>query len=129
MSTPNVTNISSDDEDDEIEVLEFRKLTQDLLDHPSQSEERRITKKLSDVQCPICFDVVNMATTTSCGHIFCLECIEHSISSSHARGQVRSSQRGRGLCPLCRKQVVFKETIPLKMKKANNIGKPNLPPK
>ena len=44
MSTPNVTNISSDDEDDEIEVLEFRKLTQDLIDNPTQPEERRITK-------------------------------------------------------------------------------------
>ena len=103
MSTPNVTNISSDDEDDEIEVLEFRKLTQDLIDNPTQPEERRITKKLSDVECPICFDEV--------------------------RGQVRSSQRGRGLCPLCRKQVVFKETIPLKMKKAEKIDKPDLPPK
>lgn len=129
MSTPNVTNISSDDEDDEIEVLEFRKLTQDLIDNPTQPEERRITKKLSDVECPICFDEVRRAITTSCGHVFCLECIERSISSSHARGQVRSSQRGRGLCPLCRKQVVFKETIPLKMKKADKIDKPDLPPK
>lgn len=45
MSTPNVTNISSDDEDDEIEVLEFRKLTQDLIDNPTQPEEKKNHQK------------------------------------------------------------------------------------
>lgn len=136
-----VINISSDEEeidDNDVEIVEFRKLTADLMEHPQQSSEsRRTTKKLADVQCPICFDEVTQATTTSCGHIFCLECIQQSIASSHARGQVRNSAnggRGRGsqglgvgLCPLCRKKVIFKETIVLRMKVGKNNGIPKLP--
>ncbi|EGW31202.1 uncharacterized protein SPAPADRAFT_140703 [Spathaspora passalidarum NRRL Y-27907] len=127
-----IINISSDEEDDigeeDVEIVEFRKVTNDLIDHPSQ-KPNHTTKKLSDVQCPICFDDVTNATTTSCGHIFCLECIEQSISSSHARGQVSGNGRGKGLCPLCRKQVSFKDTILIRLKVGERIGKPELPPK
>ncbi|RLV91000.1 hypothetical protein JA1_004183 [Spathaspora sp. JA1] len=126
-----IINISSDEEEDEqedVEIVEFRKLTKELIDHPV-AKQSHTTKKLSDVQCPICFDDVTNATTTSCGHIFCLECIEQSISSSHARGQVSGNGRGKGLCPLCRKQVAFKDTILLRMKVGQRIGKPDLPPK
>ncbi|KAL6450779.1 SLX8 E3 ubiquitin-protein ligase complex SLX5-SLX8 subunit SLX8 [Candida maltosa Xu316] len=131
MSEREIINLSSDEDDgdNDLEVLEFRKLTQNLVDNPTQVEEKRITKKLSDIQCPICFDNVTKATSTSCGHIFCLECIEQSISSSHARGQVRANFRGRGLCPLCRKQVTFRETILMRVKKAAKVGKPDLPSK
>lgn len=128
MSESPVIQLSSDEEEeDEIEEIEFRNATQKLIDNPSQSEENRSAKKLSDIQCPICFDDITDATTTSCGHIFCLECIEQSISSSHARGQVRNAARGKGLCPLCRKEVTFKETIVIRAKKAKKVGMPELP--
>ncbi|KAI5953126.1 hypothetical protein KGF54_002497 [Candida jiufengensis] len=121
-------NVDDDDSDDEIQILEFRKITQDLLDNPQQQNSNeststsnetqapKVTKKLSESQCPICFDDIDNATVTSCGHIFCLNCIEQSISSSHARGN-SSIPRGKGLCPLCRKMVSFKETIVLKLRK------------
>ncbi|KAI3402600.2 hypothetical protein KGF56_004692 [Candida oxycetoniae] len=126
-----IIEISSED-DDEVEILEFRKITQDLInstDHEQQPQSQqekqsnsghKVTKKLSDIQCPICFDIVENATTTTCGHIFCLQCIEQSISSSRARGQA-NMPRGKGLCPLCRKVVSFKETIILKLKKADTV--------
>lgn len=130
METPEyIINISSDEEDvddNDLEIIEFRKQTQNLIDNPEQPQHH-ITKKLAEVQCPICFDEVTMATSTSCGHIFCLECIQQSISSSHARGQVRG-KRGSGLCPLCRKNISFKDTIVLRMKLATTMGIPELPP-
>lgn len=134
MSSNVITIDSDSDSDDDIEILEFRKITQDLINNPqsqitnndnhgSQSTptttpDHKTVKKLADIQCPICFDNIDVATVTSCGHVFCLECIEMSISSSHARGQGRMA-RGRGLCPLCRKVVSFKDTIVLKLKKSD----------
>lgn len=112
-----------DDDGDEVEILEFRQETQNLLNNPSNL---KIVKKLNDVECPICFDEVTNATVTSCGHIFCLECIQQSISSSSARGQTRG-KRGVGLCPLCRKRVNFKDTTVLRMKISGKIEPPPLP--
>jgi hypothetical protein len=127
MATPYVISVPSDDDDDsdDIEIVEFRKQTQDLINNPEV--QHNSTKKLSDFQCPICFDDVKVATTTSCGHIFCLECISQSISGSHALGQV-SGRRGTGLCPLCRKSVSFKESTVLRLKLATITTKPTLPP-
>ncbi|CUM52341.1 uncharacterized protein AC631_03853 [Debaryomyces fabryi] len=128
MSTANIENIinlSSEDEDD-VEIIAFKKETQDLIDNPIQPPHTNSTKKLSNVQCPICFDEVTNATATSCGHVFCLECIQQSIASSTARGQTKG-KKGVGLCPLCRKRVTFKETMLLRMKLAKVTGPPPIP--
>lgn len=113
-----------DDDDDAIKILEFRKETQHLLNHPQSKETPKIVKKLNDVECPICFDQVENATVTSCGHIFCLDCIQQSISSSSARGQTRG-KKGTGLCPLCREKVTFKDTTLLRLKVGPKIQAPN----
>lgn len=124
MSPGYVINIESEDDDEnDVEIMEFRQNTRDLL---KENSKPTIVKKLSEVQCPICFDEVTQATTTLCGHVFCLECIQQSISSSNARGQVRG-KRGTGLCPLCRKTVAFKDTIVMKMKVQHKTGVPELP--
>lgn len=130
-ATPDyVIDITSDEDDvDDVEIIEFRKHTKDLIENPLQPPlaPGHTTKKLADIQCPICFDDLTIATTTACGHIFCLECIEQSISSSNARRQ-GSGRRGMGLCPLCRKSISFKDTIVLRMKVAHYDDKPELPP-
>lgn len=127
MATPYIINISSDEEEDQeeddIEILEFRKETQELINNNVPHN----LKKLLNIQCPICFDEIDIATLTTCGHIFCLDCISQSISSSYARGQVRG-RRGVGLCPLCRKSVSFKESVVLRLKLASHTTKPSLPP-
>lgn len=113
--SPYVITVSSDeegDDDDDVQMLEFHKQTQNLIEKPAP----KIVKKLSEAECPICFDSIENATTTSCGHVFCLECLQKSISASAARGQTRRA-RGVGLCPMCRESVLFKETIVLKLKK------------
>lgn len=115
-----ITLDSSDEDSADIEINDFQQETRDLLDHPQQET---VTKALHNLECPICFDVINTATATSCGHVFCLECILQSVSSSTARGQ--TARHGVGLCPLCRKKVTFKDTIVLRMKPAHA---PILPP-
>lgn len=119
MPQPYIINISSDEDDDDVEVLEFRKQTQELISRAPP----KVVKKLSDAECPICFDAITNATTTLCGHVYCLECLQRSISSSLARGQTRG-RKGVGLCPMCRKSVAFKDAIVLRMK----AGKPVAPP-
>lgn len=113
-STPYVITVSSDENEDEddVQMLEFHKQTQSLIEKPAP----KVVKKLSEAECPICFDCIVDATTTSCGHVYCLECLQKSISSSAARGQTRRA-RGVGLCPMCRESVLFKDSIVLKLKK------------
>lgn len=109
-----ITLDSSEDESGDIEVIDFQRETEDLLNNPPQ--EAKI-KALHNLECPICFDLITTATATSCGHVFCLECIQQSVSSSTARGQ--TTRHGVGLCPLCRKRVTFKDTTVLRMKPAH----------
>lgn len=112
--SPYVITVSSDEgeDEDDIQMLEFHKQTQSLIDKPAP----KIVKKLSEAECPICFDSIASATTTSCGHLFCLECLQKSISASAARGQTRRA-KGVGLCPMCRESVLFKDAIVLKLRK------------
>lgn len=112
--SPYVITVSSDEgeEEDDVQMLEFHKQTQSLIDKPAP----KIVKKLSEAECPICFDSIASATTTSCGHLFCLECLQKSISASAARGQTRRA-KGVGLCPMCRESVLFKDAIVLRLKK------------
>lgn len=120
MAEPYVISISSDEEaDDDVEVLEFRKLTQQLI----AQAPPKVVKKLSQAECPICFDEITNATATFCGHVFCLECLQRSVSASSARGQTRG-RKGVGLCPMCRKTVAFKDAMVLRLK----TGAPVQPP-
>lgn len=125
MSNPDyVLVVSSSDESDgdSIEFLELREHTQDILDNPQpqppstsiDSSDPAKPKKLGDAQCPICFDDITSAAATLCGHIFCLECIQQGIASSHARGQV--DFHGEGLCPLCRKLINLKDVVILRVR-------------
>lgn len=112
-----VINVSSDDEeDDDVQVLEFRKQTQQLIDQPPP----KVVKKLNEIECPVCFDRVSVATSSTCGHVFCLECLQQSISASLARGQTRG-KKGVGLCPMCRKQAAFKDTVVLRLRTGDKV--------
>lgn len=119
MSQPYVISISSDEDDDEVEVLEFNKHTQQLIEQPPP----KVVKKLSDAECPICFDTITSATATFCGHVFCLECLQRSVASSSARGQTRG-RKGVGLCPMCRKTVAFKDVTVLRLKTGTVVRPP-----
>ncbi|KAL6846816.1 hypothetical protein ACP4OV_024264 [Aristida adscensionis] len=47
--------------------------------------------------CPICWNVLKAASTTTCGHIFCSECIKKAI-------------KGQKKCPTCRKKLKARST-------------------
>lgn len=113
-NSPYVITVSSDEgeEEDDVQMLEFHQQTQKLINKPAP----KVVKKLSEAECPICFDSIENTTITTCGHLFCLVCIQKSISSSAARGQTQAA-KGIGLCPLCRDKVVFKDSVVLKLKK------------
>lgn len=121
MSQPYIISISSDEDDDgdDVQILDFQRKTQELILQPPP----KTVKKLSDSECPICFDTIENATTTFCGHVYCLECLQRSLSSSSARGQTRG-RKGVGLCPMCRKTVSFKDTVVLRLR----TGAPVQPP-
>ncbi|SGZ50685.1 CIC11C00000003037 [Sungouiella intermedia] len=122
MTEPYVISISSDEEpDDDVEVLEFRKLTQQLI----AKAPPKVVKKLAQAECPICFDEITNATATLCGHVYCLECLQRSLSASSARGQTRG-RKGVGLCPMCRKTVAFKDAVVLRLKTGLQVCPPLL---
>jgi len=52
-------------------------------------EERENSDLLQELTCTVCFDVYYEPTTLRCGHTFCRECIEKSISRKKE-------------CPICR---------------------------
>ena len=114
-----ITLDSSDEDSGDVEVVDFQRETKDLLNNPQQESK---TKALHNLECPICFDTITTATATPCGHVFCLECLQQSVSSSTARGQ--TARHGVGLCPLCRMKVNFKDTMVLRMKPAHALVLP-----
>ncbi|CAK3862835.1 hypothetical protein DOTSEDRAFT_69481 [Lecanosticta acicola] len=66
-------------------------------------------QKIGKRQCIICLDNITNCTTTVCGHFYCHECLVSALN--HAE---RSSDRGVGTCPHCRKPLP-------RTKKANSI--------
>ena len=118
MVEPEVIDLSSEEEEDDVEIIEFAKETQNLIDNPLPSQQSNTRKSLANMRCPICFDELDKATVACCGHIFCLECILQSLASSTARGQTKGT-KGVGLCPLCRKKVNLKDTVVLRLKNSS----------
>ena len=52
--------------------------------------------KNKDSKCPVCLDVIDCPTVTSCGHVFCSECI--NLTFINQTGHVK-------VCPCCRTQL------------------------
>ncbi|KAK3681887.1 hypothetical protein LTR37_020797 [Vermiconidia calcicola] len=78
--------------------------------------------KIGKRQCIICMENFTNATITSCGHIYCHECLTQALIAGE-----KNSDRGVGNCPVCRKPVQRKkdkQVIPIAfMKKSAFKGK------
>ncbi|KAJ3472391.1 hypothetical protein NLG97_g11027 [Lecanicillium saksenae] len=54
--------------------------------------------KISAFQCAICMDDVTGLTVTYCGHLFCAQCLHHSLDVESTKGK----------CPMCRAKIDMK---------------------
>ncbi|KAK4903500.1 hypothetical protein LTR27_000431 [Elasticomyces elasticus] len=66
----------------------------------SSDQPQRIGKRT----CIICMEPYTNATITSCGHIYCHECLTMALKAGE-----KNSERGMGNCPVCRKSVSRKK--------------------
>lgn len=56
--------------------------------------------KIGQRTCIICMEPFTNATTTSCGHMYCHECLTQALIAGE-----KASEKGVGNCPVCRKPV------------------------
>ena len=69
--------------------------------------------KIGKRQCIICLEPYTNATTSHCGHVFCHECLTRALIASE-----KSSGRGIGNCPACRKPInMKKQMVPINFMK------------
>ncbi|ATY67390.1 Zinc RING FYVE PHD-type [Cordyceps militaris] len=54
--------------------------------------------KIAAFQCAICMDDVAGLTVTYCGHLFCAQCLHHSLDVESTKGK----------CPMCRSKIDMK---------------------
>lgn len=65
-----------------------------------QSEQDEGPQKIGKRQCIICMEKFTNCTATSCGHFYCHECLTQALMTGE-----KSSDRGIGTCPVCRKPL------------------------
>ncbi|KAM5444331.1 hypothetical protein MferCBS31731_000849 [Microsporum ferrugineum] len=80
-----------------------------LAQKKTSDQGRRST--LTAYKCPVCMDVLENATTTICGHLFCHKCIIDTLKYNEARRALEGAGKGaRGSCPVCRKSISRADT-------------------
>jgi hypothetical protein len=96
--------------------------TQQQLLLTTQQENSTGPLNLGKRTCIICMEPFTNATITSCGHMYCHECLTQALIAGE-----KSSEKGIGNCPVCRKPVNRKkghQMIPIAfMKKSAFKGK------
>ncbi|KAK4541016.1 hypothetical protein LTR36_008385 [Oleoguttula mirabilis] len=116
---------------DEVDMTEEAPSAEDELRQAQQEKAVAVQQaeqensgplKIGQRQCIICMENYTNATVTHCGHIYCHECLTQAL-----RAGEKSSDRGVGTCPVCRKPVSRKkgnQMIPVAfMKKSAFKGK------
>ncbi|EGX43442.1 hypothetical protein AOL_s00215g178 [Orbilia oligospora ATCC 24927] len=75
----------------------------------TQREEGNARRRIADFKCVICLDDPENLSATSCGHLFCNDCIKTTLRFGRPSAKL-------GKCPVCRGKVVIKEIVPLELK-------------
>ncbi|KAK5704016.1 hypothetical protein LTR97_003029 [Elasticomyces elasticus] len=75
---------------------------QDMIAAQTSSSEQ--PQRIGKRTCIICMEPYTNATITSCGHIYCHECLTMALKAGE-----KNSERGMGNCPVCRKSVSRKK--------------------
>ncbi|KYO24312.1 E3 ubiquitin-protein ligase RFWD2 isoform B [Alligator mississippiensis] len=64
-------------------ALEFWGTLQDMPGHTMLQFHNPLEDKSNDFVCPICFDMIEEAYMTKCGHSFCYKCIHQSLEDNN----------------------------------------------
>ncbi|VEU23695.1 DEKNAAC104894 [Brettanomyces naardenensis] len=112
LSEEEGSEVSDTEDDDEVIIIgsdgkaEKAKTTDDLL------REKRVnnSSSLGNVSCPICMEPIAECVASPCGHFFCSDCIYKAMASSKVPGTAK------GRCALCRKVVLYKDLVWLKLR-------------
>lgn len=79
---------------------------------------------LAEYKCAICMDTPTDVTTTTCGHMFCHQCIIDSLRWSEIQlAETQRPPRNKGLCPVCRSHLDTKDVANSKNLVVLNIKK------
>ncbi|KAK6351144.1 SUMO-targeted ubiquitin ligase complex subunit slx8 [Orbilia javanica] len=97
-----VDMVNVEDEDD------FKKIMQEQM-IKTQREEGNARRRIADFKCVICLDDPENLSATTCGHLFCNDCIKTTLRFGQPSAKF-------GKCPVCRGKVVIKEIVPLELK-------------
>ncbi|CAG8470192.1 11603_t:CDS:10 [Dentiscutata heterogama] len=62
--------------------------------------------------CPICYDIIDNGIVTTCGHVFCLDCIKNAIDSENKENVIDVEDRK---CPFCRSPIKERDFINLEV--------------
>lgn len=73
--------------------------------------------------CSICIDVLDNPTMTSCGHLFCYNCIKLCLSHKKRCPMCKADLEGKDLMVMNLKKEVDTETNPLILKYGSKLGK------
>lgn len=106
--TIEVIDLSTDSEDDEAASTDLAR-----AGSPIRQQNETEDPRLSYLKCVICLDSPTDLTATTCGHLFCHECINAALKVTSATS---------GACPVCRRKVTIKSLIPLAIMKGPVLG-------
>eukprot|EP00160_Parvularia_atlantis_P016418 Unigene5205_Nuclearia_a/m.15965 Unigene5205_Nuclearia_a/g.15965 ORF Unigene5205_Nuclearia_a/g.15965 Unigene5205_Nuclearia_a/m.15965 type:complete len:185 (-) Unigene5205_Nuclearia_a:87-641(-) len=66
----------------------------------ANAEKGLTSKAPAALQCAVCLDSIEKMAATTCGHVFCDECIQSAVRAQHK-------------CPVCRHKLSLKQIHPL----------------
>ncbi|KAJ3088690.1 hypothetical protein HK102_008181 [Quaeritorhiza haematococci] len=95
-----------------VEVVE-RMLRLGAADGPnnSGSEAAEGGESLLGSECPLCLDVADNPLVTSCGHVFCKECLTSLFAHQSRMDEDNDDQDAEKPCPYCRTEIRLSSSV------------------
>ncbi|EME47543.1 hypothetical protein DOTSEDRAFT_69481 [Dothistroma septosporum NZE10] len=101
ISTERIEEIDlANDEAPSAEEELLQQQQQDAIKLQQSRQDDEGPQKIGKRQCIICMENFTNCTATSCGHFYCHECLTQALMTGE-----KSSDRGIGTCPVCRKPL------------------------
>lgn len=108
-----ISSYSSDSDPAEVVFLDDEeddgKTSGEILKEPPPNHVKE-RKGLNDFQCPVCLSEPEVVAITTCGHIYCSDCVFKALSSSNR------ATASSGECSICRRKVQYRYVTFLEFK-------------